>query len=421
MPSDRAALVWFRRDLRAADHAALHAALRGHRAVHCVFVFDTEILDALPSRADRRVDFIWRSLGELRAALRALGGGLHVLHGRARQEVPRLAARLGVAAVYANRDYEPQAIERDREVESRLLAQGIALHSRKDQVIFELDEILTVAGRPYSVFTPYKNAWLKKLAPFYLKAYPIRKHAQRLARTGTELPSLRALGFRSAPMALPAGMSGGQRLFADFNAGRVRVLLGGSQTMGTGVNVQHRLKALHHLDVPWLPAEIEQREGRIERQGNAHDEIEIYAYATLGSMDAPMWQSNERKARFIAAALAGDRGLRRLEDAGSQAGQFALAKAIASGDPRLMHKAGLEAEIARLRRLRAAHSDDRHAIRTRGGQEQHGRARDERPRLCVERRMHLAAHERVRLAHDLAQALDAVDTGHGPGPTSWSA
>jgi deoxyribodipyrimidine photo-lyase len=216
MPSDRAALVWFRRDLRAADHAALHAALRGHRAVHCAFVFDTEILDALPSRADRRVDFIWRSLGELRAALRALGGGLHVLHGRARQEVPRLAARLGVAAVYANRDYEPLALDRDREVESRLLAQGIALHSRKDQVIFELDEILTGAGRPYSVFTPYKNAWLKKLAPFYLKAYPIRKHAQRLARTGTELPSLASLGFRSAPMALPAGMSGGRRLFADF-------------------------------------------------------------------------------------------------------------------------------------------------------------------------------------------------------------
>ncbi|MDH4094993.1 MAG: DNA photolyase family protein [Betaproteobacteria bacterium] len=216
MPSDSAALVWFRRDLRAHDHAALHAALRGHRAVHCVFVFDTEILDALPSRADRRVDFIWRSLGELRAALIALGGGLHVLHGRAREEIPRLAARLGVAAVYANRDYEPQALGRDREVEACLLAQGIALHSRKDQVIFELQEILTGAGQPYTVFTPYRNAWLKKLAPFYLKAYPVRRHAHHLARAGAALPSLASLGFRSAPMPLPAGMSGGKRLFADF-------------------------------------------------------------------------------------------------------------------------------------------------------------------------------------------------------------
>jgi hypothetical protein len=154
-----------------------------------------------------------------------------------------------------------------------------------------------------------------------------------------------------------------QRLFADFRAGRVRILIGSSDTMGTGVNVQQRLKALHHLDVPWLPSQIEQREGRIERQGNQHDEIDIYAYATLGSMDATMWQNNERKARFIEAALSGDRAIRRLEDAGSQANQFAMAKAIASGDSRLMRKAGLESEIARLQRQRAAHIDDQHAIR----------------------------------------------------------
>jgi N12 class adenine-specific DNA methylase/adenine-specific DNA methylase len=154
-----------------------------------------------------------------------------------------------------------------------------------------------------------------------------------------------------------------QRLFADFRAGRIRVLIGSSETMGTGVNVQQRLKALHHLDVPWLPSQIEQREGRIERQGNQHEEIEIFAYATLGSMDATMWQNNERKARFIEAALSGDRTIRRLEEAGSQANQFAMAKAIASGDSRLMRKAGLESEIARLQRQRSAHLDDQHAIR----------------------------------------------------------
>ncbi len=155
-----------------------------------------------------------------------------------------------------------------------------------------------------------------------------------------------------------------QRLFNDFNAGKVRILLGSSDTMGTGVNVQLRLKALHHLDVPWLPSQIEQREGRIVRQGNQHDEVEIFAYATLGSLDATMWQNNERKARFIAAALSGDTSVRRLEDlGGGQANQFAMAKAIASGDPRLMQKAGLEAEIARLERLHAAHIDDQHAIR----------------------------------------------------------
>ncbi|RWN85765.1 MAG: lactate dehydrogenase [Mesorhizobium sp.] len=155
-----------------------------------------------------------------------------------------------------------------------------------------------------------------------------------------------------------------QRLFGDVRAGKVRFLIGSSDTMGTGVNAQLRLKALHHLDVPWLPSQIEQREGRILRQGNQHDVIDIFAYATEGSMDAQMWQNNERKARFIAAALSGDTSIRRLEDIGEgQANQFAMAKAIASGDPRLMQKAGLEADIASLERLRAAHIDDEHAVR----------------------------------------------------------
>ncbi|UWU25997.1 DEAD/DEAH box helicase family protein (plasmid) [Rhizobium sp. CB3060] len=155
-----------------------------------------------------------------------------------------------------------------------------------------------------------------------------------------------------------------QRLFGDVRSGKVRFLLGSSETMGTGVNAQLRLKALHHLDVPWLPSQIEQREGRIVRQGNQHDEVDIYAYATEGSLDAQMWQQNERKARFIAAALSGDTSIRRLEDMGEgQASQFAMAKAIASGDERLMQKAGLEADIARLERLRSAHDDDQYAVR----------------------------------------------------------
>ena len=164
-----------------------------------------------------------------------------------------------------------------------------------------------------------------------------------------------------------------QRLFNEFNAGRYRVILGSTAKMGTGANVQTRLVAEHHLDVPWLPSDIEQREGRIERQGNQNEEIGIYAYATLGSMDATMWQNNERKARFIAAALSGDRSIRRIEDVGSQANQFAMAKAIASGDSRLIHKAGLETEIARLRRQRAAHADDQQDVRRRIHDERHNR------------------------------------------------
>jgi deoxyribodipyrimidine photo-lyase len=213
-------LVWFRRDLRAYDHAALHAALRAGGPVHCAFVFDTEILDALQARADRRVEFIWESVKALRTALQALGGGLHVLHGRAREAVPRLAAELGVAAVYANRDYEPLARARDAEVTAALEARGLAFHTRKDQVIFERGEVQTRAGGDFSVYTPYKRAWLAKLTPFYLRPYAVQAHRAQFVPGPTDaLPELEALGFERTnlpALGIEPGSAGAARAFAAF-------------------------------------------------------------------------------------------------------------------------------------------------------------------------------------------------------------
>jgi deoxyribodipyrimidine photo-lyase len=224
MPLD-AALVWFRRDLRDYDHAALYHALKAHPCVFCAFCLDTEILDALPSRADRRVEFIWHSLEELDGALRGSGGGMIVVHGRARAEIPRLAARLGVVAVYANHDYEPQAIERDAEVARALGAAGIGFRTFKDQVIFEKDEVLTAAGTPYIVFTPYKRAWQKRLDAFFLRAYPVGRYARSLAPPPEgRHPTIADLGFATTNLLevpIPTGMSGAQRLLADF-LGRIR-------------------------------------------------------------------------------------------------------------------------------------------------------------------------------------------------------
>lgn len=222
------ALVWFRRDLRDFDHAALYHALREHERVHCAFVFDTEILDALPARRDRRVAFIHHALQELDSGLdglsRASGGngaGLIVRHGPARRCIPELAQALGVSAVYANRDYEPAARERDRDVAAALAAQGVRFADFKDQVVFDRDEVLTKSGQPFSVFTPYKNAWLKRLAPFFLKPYPVRRHAAALAPMppGERMPTLAGIGFEDPDLAglrLPLGMSGGQALFEEF-------------------------------------------------------------------------------------------------------------------------------------------------------------------------------------------------------------
>ncbi|MES2318551.1 MAG: deoxyribodipyrimidine photo-lyase [Pseudomonadota bacterium] len=212
-------LVWFRRDLRAFDHAALHHALIASQAVYCVFIYDTAILDQLP-RSDRRVDFIHASLAELDAELRHLGGYLIVRHASALDAIPALAAELGVDAVFANGDCEPQAIARDQAVAARLQVDGRAWHSYKDQVIFEKSDVLTLAERTFSVFTPYKNAWLKRLAlaPASLDPWPVEPHAARFAAPaqGPRLPSLAEIGFTPASLPIPAGMSGGAALFDDF-------------------------------------------------------------------------------------------------------------------------------------------------------------------------------------------------------------
>jgi deoxyribodipyrimidine photo-lyase len=217
------ALVWFRRDLRDFDHAALHHALTSAAHVYCGFVFDREILDALPGPLDRRVEFIHASVAELAASLERRGGGLIVRHARARDEIPRLAAQLRVDAVFANHDYEPQARDRDAAVAQDLAARGIAFHTSKDQVIFERDDVLAQSGRPFTVFTPYKNAWLRALTPTHLKSHPIDRHAEALAAPPAAIagamPALESLGFRRTnlrELGVQPGMSGGAALFAAF-------------------------------------------------------------------------------------------------------------------------------------------------------------------------------------------------------------
>jgi deoxyribodipyrimidine photo-lyase len=208
-------LVWLRRDLRAHDNAALAQALRACGRVHCAFVFDQPILEGLP-RADRRVEFIRESLAELAPALR---GSLIVRHGRAAEEIPRLARELGVGAVFANHDYEPEAIARDDAVRTALARERIEFHTFKDQVLFERRELLTGAGKPYTVFTPYRKAWLARLGERGIESHPVHLDALAPGAPGGAVPSLREIGFEPTnlrDLGIEPGGRGGARAFDAF-------------------------------------------------------------------------------------------------------------------------------------------------------------------------------------------------------------
>ena len=219
-------LVWFRRDLRAHDNTALQAALARCDAVHCMFVFDTKILNCLP-REDRRVEFIQASVVELDASLRALAeapdAGLICVHGPADTEVPKLAIELGVDTVFAARDYEPAARQRDDTVRLGLSLHGIALELCKDHVIFEERELLTQSAKPYTVFTPYLRSWLAKLEAVALPPATAQADSSSLCGRPTHHakppPSLQSLGFESTnliALGIQAGASGAMTLLQDF-------------------------------------------------------------------------------------------------------------------------------------------------------------------------------------------------------------
>ncbi len=150
-----------------------------------------------------------------------------------------------------------------------------------------------------------------------------------------------------------------QRLFDDVNNGRVRVLLGSTEKMGAGMNVQRKLLAAHHLDAPWRPSDLDQRNGRIERQGNENAEVQIYNYVTEGSFDSFMWQTILAKAQTIAQAMSGDMSVREIQDIGITEMTAAEAMSAGSGSPEIRERIGVQMEVRKLESLAEAHEDEK--------------------------------------------------------------
>ena len=209
------ALVWLRRDLRLYDHAALAEATASFDDVYVAFVFDTTILNALPDTADRRVDFIYRSLQEVDTGLRRNYGSLICLHGNPIQEVPALAQRLAVSAVVTARDYEPYARDRDAKVASALELEDIEFRTVQDTVGIEPGTLMSGSGTPFRVYTPFSKAWK---AAFHVErdAAELQPDLTRVRKGDQDLPSLESLGFQSTDLWLEPGEAGGRARLASF-------------------------------------------------------------------------------------------------------------------------------------------------------------------------------------------------------------
>lgn len=151
-------------------------------------------------------------------------------------------------------------------------------------------------------------------------------------------------------------------LFGKVRSGQVRILLGSTQRMGAGTNCQQKLVALHHLDCPWRPSDLQQREGRIIRQGNENPEVDIYSYVTEGTFDAYLYQLVESKQKFISQIMTSKSPVRSAEDVDEQALSYAEIKALASGNPMIKEKMDLDIEVSKLKLLKANHLSQKYAL-----------------------------------------------------------
>lgn len=198
-------IFWFRRDLRIHDNAGLYHALKSGNPVLPIFIFDKNILDKLADKDDRRVAFIHQAITDIQTQLLALGSTLSVYYGTPESIFPALFNQYEVASIFTNHDYEPYAQERDDAVFEYAMSEGADFKTFKDQVIFEKNEVLSGAGTPYTVFTPYSRKWKEKLTEFYLKAYPTEKYLDNLLPLEPlAIPTLEMMGFETTTTHFPA-------------------------------------------------------------------------------------------------------------------------------------------------------------------------------------------------------------------------
>ncbi len=198
-------ICWLRRDLRLADNAALYHALGADLPVLLVFIFDKNILIQLPDKEDRRIVFIHQNLKKINSLLKEYHSSICVLHDTPLEAFERLYQEFNVNAVFANHDYESYALARDLDVKNYLAKKNISFHTFKDQVIFEKSEVMKPDGKPYTIFTPYANAWKQKFREEKIKSFPAQSYFSNFYKTKDyHFPSLKEIGFKEVELEIPS-------------------------------------------------------------------------------------------------------------------------------------------------------------------------------------------------------------------------
>jgi len=213
-------IFWMRRDLRLEDNTALYHALKTRENVLPLFIFNPDILERLEVRPDIRVNFIYKSLLGIKESLEKIGSSLYIAHGRPQDIFKKMAEEFHICSVYVNRDYEPYTVYRDLHVERFLKINKIEFHSYKDHLLFEKDELVKDDGKPYTVFTPYKNKFLEKLNKEMVRPLNTAQYFHNFIRI-KPLPmmSLELLGFEPVSIVFPSkGLS--QTLLEEYAANR---------------------------------------------------------------------------------------------------------------------------------------------------------------------------------------------------------
>lgn len=197
-------IIWFRRDLRLTDNAALYYALKESKNVLPIFIFDRNILDELEGRTDKRLQFIHNALQEMQQQLIELGSSLSVFYTTPVEAFQQLLENYTIESVFTNHDYELYATQRDTAIQSLLQQRHTAFKTYKDQVIFEKNEVTKDDGLPYTVFTPYSKKWKLKLKEFYYTSYPTEKYFNNFYKqTPQKIISLQQMNFNEVDVDFP--------------------------------------------------------------------------------------------------------------------------------------------------------------------------------------------------------------------------